>query len=304
MKTTLLTGFVCLAVGAYAQGTGAGNGNGNTEGAGANGKVIHETVDNSKAAGQASAAFPTTYHGGPVMTGTPNIYYIWYGDWTNNTGPAILTDLAQRIGGTPYLNINKTYYQTDTNGSKVSVSGNVSYVTSTSVSGGSTTLSDSDIQQIVSTAITGGSLPKDSNGVYFVLTAPSIKKSGFCTSYCGWHTHATIGGTDIKYAFIGNPATQCMSSCAIQTTSPNGNPGADAMASIIAHELEEAVTDPDLNAWYDKRGAENADKCAWTFGTTSTASNGSKYNVVIGSRQYMIQRNWVNDPNGGYCSMQ
>ena len=23
------------------------------------------------------------------------------------------------------------------------------------------------------------------------------------------------------------------------------------MASIIAHELEEAVTDPDLNAWYD-----------------------------------------------------
>ena len=40
------------------------------------------------------------------------------------------------------------------------------------------------------------------------------------------------------------------------------------MASIIAHELEEAVTDPDLNAWYDTRGYENADKCAWTFGTT------------------------------------
>ena len=39
------------------------------------------------------------------------------------------------------------------------------------------------------------------------------------------------------------------------------------MASIIAHELEEAATDPDLNAWYDRRGDENADKCAWTFGT-------------------------------------
>jgi hypothetical protein len=43
------------------------------------------------------------------------------------------------------------------------------------------------------------------------------------------------------------------------------------MASIIAHELEEAATDPDLNAWYDRRGMENADKCAWTFGSTSTA---------------------------------
>ena len=43
------------------------------------------------------------------------------------------------------------------------------------------------------------------------------------------------------------------------------------MASVIAHELEEAATDPDLNAWYDSRGYENADKCAWTFGTTYTA---------------------------------
>jgi hypothetical protein len=46
------------------------------------------------------------------------------------------------------------------------------------------------------------------------------------------------------------------------------------MVSIVAHELEEATTDPDLNAGYDSRGEENADKCAWTFGTTSTAPNG------------------------------
>src|SRR5207244_10857611 len=63
------------------------------------------------------------------------------------------------------------------------------------------------------------------------------------------------------------------------TPSPNSNPGADAMASIISHELEEAVTDPDLNAWYSTQsGMENADKCAWTFGSESTASNGAKYN--------------------------
>ena len=83
----------------------------------------------------------------------------------------------------------------------------------------------------------------------------------------------------------------------------NGNAGADAMASIIAHEAEEATTDPLLNAWYDRRGYENADKCAWTFGAVSTASNGSKYNVVLGGKQYLIQQNWVN-ASGGYCSMK
>jgi hypothetical protein len=77
--------------------------------------------------------------------------------------------------------------------------------------------------------------------------------------------------------------------------------GADGAASIIAHELEEAVTDPDLNAWYDNRGRENADKCAWTFGTTYSNGTGIA-NVNLGGKDYLIQRNWVN-ASGGYCSM-
>jgi hypothetical protein len=85
-------------------------------------------------------------------------------------------------------------------------------------------------------------------------------------------------------------------------SSPNSNPGADGMASIIGHELSEAVTDPDLNAWYDTRGYENADKCAWTFGTTKRLGNGSIYNVTLGGSNYLIQRNWVN-ASGGYCAM-
>ena len=91
-----------------------------------------------------------------------------------------------------------------------------------------------------------------------------------------------------------------MSACEAQSTGPNGNAGADGMASIIAHELEEAVTDPDLNAWYDRRGAENGDKCAWTFGTTYT-ENGAHANMRLGSRDYLIQQNWVN-ASGGYCA--
>src|SRR6185436_13766790 len=111
-----------------------------------------------------------------------------------------------------------------------------------------TSLTDSAIQQVVSSAITSGRLPVDSHGVYFVLTSADVTaSSGFCTQYCGWHTHGTINGTDIKYSFIGNP-DRCPSACAAQSVGPNGNAGADAMVSIIAHELEEAATDPDLNA--------------------------------------------------------
>jgi hypothetical protein len=237
-----------------------------------------------------------SYHGGPLILGTTNVYYIWYGNWSGNNAPTILTDLAQNVGGSSYFNINTTYY----NGSNTHVANSVHYAGSTTDSG-STALSDSAIQAVVSNAITSGRLPKDTNAVYFVLTSADVNAtSGFCTQYCGWHTHGTIGGSDIKYSFVGNP-DRCPSACAAQTTGPNGNAGADGMASIIAHELEEAVTDPDLNAWYDRRGMENADKCAWTFGAQSTAANGSKYNMTLGTRNYLIQQNWVN-ASGGYCA--
>jgi len=242
-----------------------------------------------------------SYHGGPllgVVGSAPVVaYYIWYGNSSGST-TTILTDLAQNIGGSGYFNINTTYY----NGSNAPVVNSVTYGGSTTDNySRGTSLSDAAIQGVVSDAITSGRLPKNTSGVYFVLTSADVTaSSGFCTQYCGWHTYGTIAGSNIKYSFVGNP-DRCPSACAAQTVGPNGNAGADGMASIIAHELEEAVTDPNLNAWYDNRGQENADKCAWTFGAVSTAGNGAKYNMTLGSRNYLIQQNWVN-ALGGYCA--
>jgi Phosphate-induced protein 1 conserved region len=255
----------------------------------------------SKTPGAATGTNGIFYHGGPLILGTTNVYYIWYGNWSGNTATTILKDLVSSIGGSPYFNINSTY----TDGSGTHVTNSVHYVNSTTDSySHGTSLSDSAIQAIVASAITSNRLPLDTNGVYFVLTSADVNEtSGFCTKYCGWHTYGTISGTNIKYAFIGN-GDRCPSACEEQTTSsPNGNTGADGMASVISHELEEAVTDPDLNAWYDRRGQENADKCAWTFGTTYTVSNGSLANMKLGTRDYLIQRNWVN-LNGGYCALK
>jgi hypothetical protein len=232
-----------------------------------------------------------TYHGGPVMLGTTNVHFIWYGNWSGNAATTILPDFAQHIGGSPYFNINTTYY----NGSNTHVTNAVSYAGSVNDAySQGTSLSDAAIQAIVARTN-----PTDTNGVYFVLTSADVNKSGMCTSYCGWHTHATIGGRDIKYSFVGD-SSQCPASCQEQNVGPNGSSGADGMASIIAHELEEAVTDPDLNAWYDRRGAENADKCAWTFGATYS-SGGALANMQLGTRNYLIQQNWVNS-GAGFCA--
>jgi hypothetical protein len=295
----MLAGIVCLSMCAFADDNGNGNGNGKA-GDNDGGKVIHEINGhgNGNAGIRQARTNPILYHGGPIMTGTTNVYYIWYGTWTNSD-QLILTNLASNLTGSPWFNINTTY----SNSAGATVTNSVHYAGSTTdnYSQGKN-LTDAAVQAIVSTAISGG-LPKDTNGVYFVLTSADVNEtSGFCTQYCGWHTNGTIAGSDIKYAFIGN-AARCPSACSAQTTSPNGSVGADAMASIIGHELSESVTDPDLNAWFDRSGQENADKCAWTFGTVQRASNGSFYNITLGSKQYLIQQNWVQQPNAGFCAM-
>jgi hypothetical protein len=190
------------------------------------------------------------------------------------------------------------------------VTGQVRFGGSTIVSS-STNLSDSSLQTTVSNALNNGSLPRDSNGVYFVLTSSNINEtSGFCTQYCGFHTRATLGGVDIKYSFVGN-VDRCPSGCEIQSTGPNspvsGQGGIDGMANVISHELEEAISDPDLNAWFDASGQENADKCNFNFGATSTcnanglctpAAGAAKYNQTFGSHNYMLQQNWRNNGTG------
>lgn len=255
-------------------------------------------VNNFAKPGGGGTSNGISYHGGPVMNAPINAYVIWYGNWGTDSATTILPDFLRGIGGSPYFNINTTY--ADGAGRKVPNAVALAGQTSDTGSVGTSNLSDAAIQTVVANAISAGRLPKDANSVYFVLTATNVTKTGFLTQYCGWHTHATIGGTDVKYSFVGNPGAN--TACAAQTTSPNGNPGADAMASIIAHELEEAATDPALNAWYDSRGYENGDKCAWTFGTTYSVANGAKANMKLGTRDYLVQRNWVN-AGGGYCAL-
>ena len=66
-----------------------------------------------------------SYHGGPVITGTTNVHFIWYGlsGWPNATQKSILENYPSGASGSPYYNINTTYY----NGSNVHVSNSVHF---------------------------------------------------------------------------------------------------------------------------------------------------------------------------------
>ena len=243
------------------------------------------------------------YQGGPIIQ-TPGVYLIWYGNWSGNTATTILPLFINGLNGSPYFDTNTTYYQNNpTTGNTIVSRVGLNGQFFDSYSQG-TALSDAAVQNVVANAVNSHAFPLDTNGIYFVLTSADVTEtSGFCNVYCGFHNHGTIDGADLKYAFVGNP-DRCPASCEFQTTSPNGNSGADGMASVMAHELNETVTDPDLNAWFSgNTQGEVGDLCNFNFGQVSNAPNGSLFNVTLAGTRFLIQQNWLN-LNGGGCAMK
>lgn len=262
------------------------------------------------------------YHGGPVMnpvTSTVHpsttVYLIWYGNWSGNSALTILPNFISSLNQSPYFAINTTYGFTPAGSpNPLNITGNITLGTQVfdSYSQG-TSLTDTSLRTVVSTAISNGGLLRDPNGVYLVLSSGDVDETGsageFCVNFCGFHTHATLGGSDIKYALVGDAYPRCPNSCTaaffnINTTvSPNGNQGADGMANFIAHELSETVTDPDLNAWYHSNfSGEIGDLCNFNFGPRFTTPNGAQANVTLGGQNYLVQQLWLNDGGGG-CTM-
>ena len=87
------------------------------------------------------------------------------------------------------------------------------------------------------------------------------------------------------------PVRLLLRSCERSGCDPGGDllghsPPLAALANVSGHEISEAVTDPRNGGWWDSSGAENADKCAWTFHTTVALTNDS---------QWRIQGNWSNN---------
>jgi hypothetical protein len=101
--------------------------------------------------------------------------------------------------------------------------------------------------------------------------------------YCAWHSYGSCNGTPVQFAFFFNLDGD--RGCDPGDTQSGHSQGLAALANVSGHELSEAVTDPRHGGWWDSSGAENSDKCAWTFGAGL---------VSLGATKWKIQGNWSN----------
>ena len=265
----------------------------------------------SSAAQKQQLSSKMLYHNGPVLTGTRNLYTIYYGCWTDNCGSAgdtttrmLLTDFMIYLGNTPYAQINSTY--TDASGAPASSA----FIYGGEVVDGSysqgTDLAQSDILSLISTQVNAFRLPQDPNGIYVIIASADIASTatGFCSpSAPPFHGEGLVNGAPVNYIFLGHP-NRCPAVAGPQFSrtgpTPNDSYAADVLASNFAHALNGIVTNPLGNGWFDRYGLENSDKCQDAlghpaFGSTYLTANGARANVRLGPRDWLIQQNWVND---------
>jgi hypothetical protein len=216
------------------------------------------------------------WHGGAIMTSAAVKAIFWGTSWSNASfvGDKIsgLASFYGDIGNTKYMGTNTEY--TGTNGTVGTAVSNSQSLTDLSAAprGAPKT---SDIQAEVCKMIT----QPVANGYYPVYVDTPRGHTG----YCAWHSFGTCSGVPVQFAFFFNLDGD--RGCDPGDNTSGHSQGLAALANVSGHELSEAVTDPRNGGWWDASGAENSDKCAWTFGPGL---------VSFGKTQWKIQGNWSN----------
>ncbi|MES2149486.1 MAG: hypothetical protein V4508_06795 [Pseudomonadota bacterium] len=212
-------------------------------------------------------------HGGKIMPTSMTRAIFWGPSWSNSAF------VGDKITGleTWYQGFSNSKYaqaSTEYDGNNGQVGSSSSYLgsivdTSTATGGATTTEILAEVCKVVTNPDPSG------NGYYAVYTDVKRGHAG----YCAWHSYGKCGATAVQFAFFFNLDGDA--GCDPADTTTGHSQGLAALANVTAHELSEAMTDPaSPGAWYDNSGAENGDKCAWTFGASPvTFSNNSKWKL-------------------------
>ena len=118
------------------------------------------------------------------------------------------------------------------------------------------------------------------NGYYPVYTDQRRGTAGFCA----YHSWASCNGVNVQFGFFFDLTND--PGCDPQDPSTVHSQPLEALANVTAHELSEAQTDPRGSGWLDKSGAENADKCAWSFSGQPV--------ILSDTTSWKLQGNWSN----------
>jgi hypothetical protein len=195
---------------------------------------------------------------------------------------------------------------------------------------------DDELQAEIKSFIVANDITDDNSQTqYIVYTGknvgscfpdPSQPSGQACaySEYCAYHgnTYDDTTGQDVIYAnmpwpnqpftYFGIPFT---TDCAAgQYPNAGGATSSDPLRwdkrapdeviNVSSHEMNEALTDPDLDAWWNSNpaspfyGYEDGDMCAW-FTPAKAVLGGSaaqlkQYNQIIGGDHYYIQGEWSN----------
>jgi hypothetical protein len=216
-----------------------------------------------------------TSHGGEIMTSSAVQPVFWGTSWQSYSGDKItgIDSFYAGLSGTSYMGTNTEY--TGTNGRVgTTVTSQPSLVKATAAPTSAPTTAQ--VLNVVAETITN----PVSNGYYPVYSDQKRGNAG----YCAWHSYGAINGVPVQFAFFFNLDGD--SGCDPADTRTTYSQGLEAIVNVSGHEISEAVTDPRNGGWWDKRGYENSDKCAWTFS--------SKLVTLANGTSWKVQGNWSN----------
>jgi hypothetical protein len=162
-------------------------------------------------------------------------------------------------------------------------------------------LTDAQLQAEITIAMSANGWTNGLNKEYFLFTPKGV---GSCSgsscsfsTFCAYHGYFGSGANAVLYANMPYADTVPAACDAGQHPNASIDPDADATINVTSHEHNETITDPLLNAWYDRQGNEIGDKCAWNFGQLS-GSAGSEYSQTINNDRYFMQQEWSNKNSG------
>ena len=272
----------------------------------------HQVAAEASDAASKNAAFRfgnLAYHNGPVMhTNTAYAIY-WFPSGSSyssnyqNLIDGFFKNVAADNGKSSNVYYSDTQYYDNVNSNILYSSafgGSVVDTNSFPPSGCSDSytsvcLSDAQLQAEVQRVMSAQGWTGGTTHVFFIFTPRNV---GSCagsscafSTFCAYHSWIGSGSNAILYA--NQPYADWVSAACDAGQHPNGD-DADATINVVSHEHNEAITDEQGSAWYDRTGNENGDKCAWNFGTALGNTGSGLYNQVIGTGKYYLQREWSN----------
>jgi hypothetical protein len=239
-----------------------------------------------------------TYHGGKIMMTSHTAAIFWGTSWSSTIfQDDKITGLSSFYGGfsgSSYENTNTEYDGLGIHVGTASVY--LGPIIDTSAGPTRAPKTSTILAEVCKVANGSSGLAPDADGNSYYAVYTDLPRGH--AGYCAWHSSGSCTGTygtrPVQFAFFFNLDGDA--GCDPQDTTTGHSQGLAALANVSGHELSEALTDPaSPGAWYDSSGAENADKCAWTFGAPSL-DFGSGIN-------FKVQGNWSNaayNANSGY----